>query len=274
MLCENLIPFKYSFKSLPSTIMWLQAKPIGQSKNYSYTNEYCLVYINSASFIQGWQNGELTQTMKRLKEFATRQKEAGEDASYKVVVLFNSVGDSLFNPKAKGPDAIKPHHQGGPNLQDLHRFQLSLTLEYEFDYLEVFTPIEVIDFLKEMHLSILDKPFRKELSMYSRKGFRPGNKAKMAGLSDELSLTFVSWLMCVPGLSENKAIGIAKAFPTYKVLMDSLTDPKLSEKERKTKLAEVELASIAGEKPKKLGKAMAEKIYTYFMSADPNVSIS
>ena len=39
--------------------------------------------------------------------------------------------------------------------------------------------MEVIEFLKEMHFSIVDKPFRKELSMYSRKGFRPGRKAQL-----------------------------------------------------------------------------------------------
>jgi len=90
-----------------------------------------------------------------------------------------------------------------------------LTLEFEFDYLEVFTALEVVDFLKEMHLSILDKPHRKELSMYSRKGYRPSNKVKMAGLSKETELTYVAMLMCVPSISENKAIAIAKAFPTF-----------------------------------------------------------
>ena len=39
--------------------------------------------------------------------------------------------------------------------------------------------MEVIEFLKEMHFSIVDKPYRKELSMYSRKGFRPGRKAQL-----------------------------------------------------------------------------------------------
>jgi hypothetical protein len=149
-----------------------------------------------------------------------------------------------------------------------------LTLEYEFDYLEVYTPIEVVDFLKEMHLSILDKPYRKELSMYSRKGFRPGHKAKLQGFTDDLTLTYISWLMCVPSISETKAIAIAKAYPTYKCLMDMLTDPKTDEKQRKAKLQEIELAGIGGEKAKKLGKALAEKIYFYFMSADPAVVIS
>ena len=147
-------------------------------------------------------------------------------------------------------------------------------MEFEFDYLEVYTPIEVVEFLKEMHFSIIDKPFRKELSMYSRKGFKPGHKAKLQGFTDELSLTYISWLMCVPAVSETRAIAIAKAYPSYKCLMDMLTDPLLDEKERKTRLCEIELAGIGGEKGKKVGKALAEKLYFYFMSADPNVIIS
>lgn len=58
-----------------------------------------------------------------------------------------------------------------------------MTLEFEFDYIEVYTPLEVIEFLKEMHLSILDKPYRKELSMYSRKGYKASTKARIADLT-------------------------------------------------------------------------------------------
>ncbi len=94
-----------------------------------------------------------------------------------------------------------------------------MTLEFEFDYLEVYTPLEVVEFLKEMHLSILDKPHRKELSMYSRKGFRPSNKARVAGLTKDTELNYVSMLMCIPTLSENKAIAIVKQFPTFNQLM-------------------------------------------------------
>lgn len=176
MLCENLIPFKYSFKAIPNSIMWLQAKPIGQTKNYTFSNEFALVYINSRTFERGYTTGELQAQMRQLKDFVQNIKQA--DSQYKVVILFNSVSDSLFNNKKdNAPGSIKP--EGKPTLQDLHKFQLSLTLEFEFDYLEVYTPVEVVDFLKEMHLSILDKPYRKELSMYSRKGFRPGHKAKL-----------------------------------------------------------------------------------------------
>ena len=177
-------------------------------------------------------------------------KSRDDQDSYKVVVLFNSVSDSLFsNDQANANQAqmvnleLASNDVNGregaaatgnlPTTQDLQKFQIALTLEYEFDYLEVYTPMEVIDFLKEMHFSIVDKPFRKELSMYSRKGFRPGKKAQLQGFTDTLSLTYISFLMCVPGVSENKAIAIAKEFPTLDSLLNVLQDGRSPEKARK-----------------------------------------
>lgn len=114
---------------------------------------------------------------------------------------------------------------------EFDRFLIDLTITYEFDYIELYTPVEIIDFLREMHLSIKDKPHRKELSMYSRKGFKPGKKALMlGGFDDPLSITYISWLMCIPGLSENKAIAIAKKYSTIAELMDALRNPKIEEK--------------------------------------------
>ena len=123
----------------------------------------------------------------------------------------NAEGENVIN-EAHTPNRL-------PTPEDLQKFQIALTVEYEFDYLEVYTPMEVVEFLKEMHFSIVDKPYRKELSMYSRKGFRPGRKAQLQGFKDNLSLTYISFLMCVPGVSENKAIAIAKVFPTLNSLM-------------------------------------------------------
>eukprot|EP00356_Strombidium_inclinatum_P012204 CAMPEP_0170502598 /NCGR_PEP_ID=MMETSP0208-20121228/41983_1 /TAXON_ID=197538 /ORGANISM="Strombidium inclinatum, Strain S3" /LENGTH=102 /DNA_ID=CAMNT_0010781753 /DNA_START=323 /DNA_END=627 /DNA_ORIENTATION=+ len=87
---------------------------------------------------------------------------------------------------------------------EFDRFLIDLTLSYEFDYIELYTPIEIQEFLREMHLSIVDKPNRKELSMYSRKGIKPSKRA-LHDVSDKLTITYITWLMCIPGLSENKA---------------------------------------------------------------------
>lgn len=161
-----------------------------------------------------------------------------------------------------------------PTPLDLQKFQIALTLEYEFDYLEVYTPMEVVDFIKEMHFSIVDKPYRKELSMYSRKGFRPGRKAQLQGFTDNLSLTYISFLMCIPGVSENKAIALAKEFPTLNAMLEILSDSKVPEKTRKSRLAEVEIKGVGGEKSKKVGKAIALKIYTHLMAVDPSILIN
>lgn len=65
----------------------------------------------------------------------------------------------------------------GVSKSDYDKFLIELTISYEFDYIQLDSPLEVIDFLKELHNSVVEKPHRKELSMYSRKGFRPGKKA-------------------------------------------------------------------------------------------------
>jgi hypothetical protein len=39
--------------------MWLQAKPIGQSKHYTFSNEFTLVYINSRTFEKCYHCGQL-----------------------------------------------------------------------------------------------------------------------------------------------------------------------------------------------------------------------
>ena len=65
--------------------------------------------------------------------------------------------------------------------------------------------------------------------MYSRKGFKPGKKAQLSGFKDPLSITYISFLMCIPGVSENRAIGLARVYPTLKILMEMFLDEKVSE---------------------------------------------
>jgi len=160
--------------------------------------------------------------------------------------------------------------------KEFQRFLIDLTITYEFDHIELYTPVEIIDFLKEMHLSIKDKPHRKELSMYSRKGFKPGKKALMlGGFTDPLSITYISWLMCIPSMSENKSIAIAKVYPTISDLMDALRDTSIPEKDRKLKIQDIEVpSSHVGNKSSKIGKVIADRLFFYFMSIDPKVIIN
>ena len=80
--------------------------------------------------------------------------------------------------------------------------------------------------------------------------------------------------MCIPGVSENKAIAIAKAFPTYNSLMTVFDRPHLPEKDKVGRLADVEIKGIGGDKAKKIGQAIAKKIYQQMMAVDPSVVIN
>ena len=59
--------------------------------------------------------------------------------------------------------------------------------------------------------------------------------------------------MCIPGVSENKAIAIAKVYPTYNNLMTLFDDPTQQEKDKVNRLADVEIKGIGGDKAKKIG---------------------
>lgn len=149
------------------------------------------------------------------------------NSDFKVIMLFNSVVDCLFNNEERQPTMKKSEEEEEYKVTaaQYDKFLIDLTITYEFDYIELFTPLEVIDYLKDVHFSIKDKPHRKELSMYSRKGYRPSKKALMLGnFSDPLTIYYISWLMCIPGVSENKAIAIAKRYGTLGELMEAMSD--------------------------------------------------
>ncbi|TNV77009.1 hypothetical protein FGO68_gene4673 [Halteria grandinella] len=273
VLCENAIKYKFSPKTFTNSILWLQAKPIHAegggagdgfsivTPQYSYENEFALLYYSKETFIEAYASGNLHTEMMMVKKYKQNRKQNGGE--FKVIVVFHSVHDSLFNVD-----------HGTPNKAQYDKFLIDLTLSYEFDYIQLDHTIDVIDFLKEMHASVQDKPYRKELSMYSRKGFRPGKKAILSGFKDPLSVTYISFLMCIPGVSENKAIGLAKIYPTIKSLMDMFLDEKVPEKEKLAQLREIEVCTSMGDKNKKLGKVLADRIFKVLMCVNPNLQIN
>ena len=115
-------------------------------------------------------------------------------------------------------------------LKDLYpQFLMEIRLTYEFDYVETMSTLDTIEYLIELQKSIHLKPER-EMKGLSRKGvFQGQKKAVINGFSSELSLYWISWLMCIPGISEKKAVAIVNQFPTFKSLADVFYNAKLDE---------------------------------------------
>eukprot|EP00347_Sterkiella_histriomuscorum_P011337 403372839 len=184
---------------------------------YKYDNEFAMVYHNVDTFQQDYKRGYLQQEMQRLMKYKQMRISQGSNG-FKVIVLFHGVYDSLFNNEPLGQETQGVKHNQFKDQtkkeqlrqdcmtgdltvskSEYDKFLIDLTITYQFDYIQLDSPIEVIEFLKEMHQSIVEKPHRKELSMYSRKGFKPGKKASMCGFKDPQSINYISMLMCIPG---------------------------------------------------------------------------
>ena len=55
------------------------------------------MYFNSRTFIEAFKANQLHSMMQHVKSFVARAKSREDQDSYKVVILFNSVSDSLFS---------------------------------------------------------------------------------------------------------------------------------------------------------------------------------
>ena len=91
-----MIQYRYSLQVIQDTILWLQAKkPKDSPQHLYYFNEYMLVYISAQIFNRDFPSLALFKRMQQVKEYANRAKAANESQAFKVLVLFNSVSDSL-----------------------------------------------------------------------------------------------------------------------------------------------------------------------------------
>lgn len=123
-----------------------------------------------------------------------------------------------------------------------------------------------------------NKETRKEKLMgdmyVAAKGAKVTKKAVLEGFNDEVSKYWIGMLMSIPGVSENKAIAIAKSYPTLKSLMNEYTNDEVSQATKKKLLSDIEIEGNFGEdKSKKIGKKIAERVYTTLCSVDPDIPV-
>ena len=87
------------------------------------------------------------------------------------------------------------------------------------------------------------------------------------------NLTFVRHLMCLPGLSERMAIAIVKEYPRLDMLYNIYFSDEYDEKEKENLLENIAVVGPNGG-TKRLGPAMSNKIYKFFMADNPDIKIN
>jgi len=129
--------------------------------------------------------------------------------------------------------------------------------------------VDLFSFLENFISAIPNKAEKAKLSYFDLKPVSNSNLA-LAELDDlsENSRVWVKHLMCIPGMSEMKAIAIVRMYPTFKSLIDIYESDDFTENEKGLFLRDVEVLNNAKNSRKRLGDVVSIKVYKYFLGKD------
>ena len=225
---------KFSEKTFDNSLLWLSAKETSTLKSstksikHIYDTELLLVYYNWGAFINDYTSGKIEKDFKLIQlikknYFYTKfiynnyyslkiiiilykfskliVKSFFGSKGIKVIIAFQSVWDSLYNN-----DSV--------SREMYDKFLIKLTVAYEFDYIELKATKDFFTLVSNINQTLEKKSSRKDLLMWDTyvgsKGAKTTKRATMEGFNDMLSKYWINMLMSIPGVSENKAIAIAK----------------------------------------------------------------
>ncbi|CAI2376985.1 unnamed protein product [Moneuplotes crassus] len=255
---DNLsIGYKFSDRTFDNTLVWISAKG-SEPRKVEYESEVCMVYYNAATFEKDYLEGKVRKDLKMIKSFYPHK-------GTKTLVVLQSVGDSLLN----NPDITSKMYQ---------EFLVELTVAFEFDFIELKNMEEFFTLVNNIQECLEKKSGRKEFLMegtyIAAKGAKYSKKAYCEGFEDIFSKYWIGMIMSIPGVSEAKAIAIAKKYPNFKNLVKEYNRKDIPESEKKLILCKIEVPSQYGEgKTQKIGKKISEKIYECFSCTDPKMQI-
>jgi len=251
------VSFKFSESMFNNSLLWLSAKENGgdADKHYVHETDICLIYYNNAIFTKDYESGQVDKDLGMIKSFFGQE-------GIKVLIMLQSVGDTLFN-------------NSKITRQMYDDFLISLTVKYQFDYIELKTTEECFKLICDVHKCLEKKDQRKEINMgelyTGAKGAKDPKKAHTEGFTDKLSKYWISMLMSIPGVSEDKAIAISSSYPTFNSLSKVYDRRDLSNADKIKLLIDIEVRSTVGdENNKKIGKKISERVYHTICSTDPD----
>ena len=129
---------------------------------------------------------------------------------------------------------------------------------------------ELVDYIYNFNNSILTKDNKSKITFFDTK---PVAITSLTQNENIKNLTFIRHLMCLPGISERIAIAIVKNYPRLDMLYDIYLSDEYDEKEKENLLENIQVVGPNGGS-KRLGPALSNKIYKFFMSENPDAKIN
>lgn len=236
-----------------------------------------LLYIDSQIFSKIYENDleQINEVLQRIKDL-TKSKNKAED-QIKYIVLLEGM-QSFFSSKnfkrrieknLTFSSQISSQEAASLTEEDFLDWLCDITVFYDWEYVLTDSQNESLDFIKKAIGSIILQKYKNADIFSLGKDNTHTEKSKIAGFDNEFALMWIDILMGIPGVSEDKAIAIAKNYPSFKNLMDMIEELGVEEAENRLKNLQI-YYNYNQANPKNLGNALAYKIIKTLTETDPN----
>ena len=144
-----------------------------------------------------------------------------------------------------------------------------LSTKLKIKIVDISNSDELVDYIYNFNNSILTKDNKSKITFFDTK---PVQTTSLTQNENIKNITFIKHLMCLPGISERIAIAIVKNYPRIDMLYDIYLTDEYNEKEKENLLENIQIIWPNG--TKRLGPAMSNKIYKFFMADNPESKIN
>ena len=235
-----------SIKTLSSEII----ENFSYNKNtlkVSYKSEiYFLIFQNKQDFIENVQNNTL------LFEYIYELTKITEPTNIILILYMVNFNDMKQSNKCKSS------------------FIYFLSTKLNIKFVDISNSDELVDYIYNFNNSILTKDNKSKITFFDTK---PVQITSLTQNENIKNLTFIKHLMCLPGISERIAIAIVKEYPRLDMLYDIYLSDEYDENEKENLLENIQVVGPNGG-TKRVGPAMSNKIYKFFMADNPELKIN
>ena len=149
-------------------------------------------------------------------------------------------------------------------------FIFFLNTKLNIKIIDVNNSDELVDYIYNFNNSIFTKDNKSKITFFDTK---PVQTTSLSQNENIKNLMFVKHLMCLPGISERIAIAIVKKYPTLDSLYKIYLSEEYDENEKENLLENIQVAGANGG-TKRLGPALSNKVYKFFMADNPEARIN
>ncbi len=145
-----------------------------------------------------------------------------------------------------------------------------LSTKLNIKIIDISNSDELVDYIYNFNNSIFTKDNKSKITFFDTK---PVQITSLTQNENIKNITFIKHLMCLPGISERIAIAIVKIYPRLDMLYNIYLSDEYDENEKENLLENIQVVGPNGGS-KRLGPAMSNKIYKFFMADNPEAKIN